>query len=392
MRVVTTAKYIPIRKGFPKVYRYQKEGNDYFLVDGRSKRWGLNIRKGFNTKDDALTFAQEIEKQILENGNGISKNQVYQDKDIDRFVTQLKPHGKTLGDAVGFYIHHLEQEIKNLAIPSIEELCLKWHKEKRDSKTYPLSEKTKSELRMYSNFITNRLGKFKPNKVNSEMIKKLIEGIGGSQSNTTRRQYFRYIRMFFRWCVLEKYIQTDPTDGIRTIRVLPKEIQIYSPEDIDRLLRLCETKYPLLLGFICLTAFAGLRPTEAQRVEWSDLNFETKEIYVKPAGKTGSRRFVLKGTDTVWIWLENIKTKFPNQPLNPEKSHKYFQKKIHSDFGNWIQDGLRHSFGTYYHNLRRDIPEVVYVMGNSVAIAKKHYVREVTKEWMEKFWSLKPTP
>ena len=29
---------------------------------------------------------------------------------------------------------------------------------------------------------------------------------------------------------------------------------------------------------------------------------------------------------------------------------------------------------------------------NSVGIAKKHYVREVTKEWMEKFWALKPTP
>jgi hypothetical protein len=45
-----------------------------------------------------------------------------------------------------------------------------------------------------------------------------------------------------------------------------------------------------------------------------------------------------------------------------------------------------------YHNLRRDIPEVVYVMGNSVGIAKKHYCREVTKEWSDKFWTLKPTP
>lgn len=141
-----------------------------------------------------------------------------------------------------------------------------------------------------------------------------------------------------------------------------------------------------------MNVFAGLRPTEAQRVEWSDLNFETKEIYVKPAGKTGSRRFVLKGADTVWDWLAHIKSKYPNQPLNPQKSHEYFQKKLRADFGKWIQDGLRHSFGTYYHNLRRDIPEVVYVMGNSVGIAKKHYVREVTKEWNDKFWTLKPTP
>ena len=67
-------------------------------------------------------------------------------------------------------------------------------------------------------------------------------------------------------------------------------------------------------------------------------------------------------------------------------------------FGGWtvkdmgFQDGLRHSFGTYYHSLIRNIPEVVYVMGNSIEIAKRHYVREVSKEWMEKFWALKPTP
>ncbi len=30
-------------------------------------------------------------------------------------------------------------------------------------------------------------------------------------------------------------------------------------------------------------------------------------------------------------------------------------------------------------------------MGNSIKIAKKHYVREFTKEWNDKFWSLKPT-
>ena len=39
----------------------------------------------------------------------------------------------------------------------------------------------------------------------------------------------------------------------------------------------------------------------------------------------------------------------------------------------------------------RNIQEVVYVMGNSVGIAKRHYVREVTKEWMDKFWALKPS-
>jgi hypothetical protein len=102
-------------------------------------------------------------------------------------------------------------------------------------------------------------------------------------------------------------------------------------------------------------------------------------------------KFVLKESDTLWVWLEHIKAKSPNEPLNPTKNHLNVQKKLRLDFGAWIQDGLRHSFGTYYHNLIRSIPEVVYVMGNSVGIAKRHYVREVSKEWNDKFWSLKPT-
>lgn len=140
-----------------------------------------------------------------------------------------------------------------------------------------------------------------------------------------------------------------------------------------------------------MTIFGGLRPSEAERVEWSDLNFEGKEVFVKPLGKTGSRRFVLRDTETLWVWLTYIKSKFPDEPPNPTKNHENLQKKLRLEFGVWIQDGLRHSFGTYYHNLIRSIPEVVYVMGNSVGIAKRHYVREVSKEWMDEFWALKPS-
>jgi len=100
----------------------------------------------------------------------------------------------------------------------------------------------------------------------------------------------------------------------------------------------------------------------------------------------------LKNTETLWVWLNHIKTKFPNEPLNPTKNHENTQKKVRLEFGVWIQDGLRHSFGTYYHNLIRNIPEVVSVMGNSIEIAKRHYVREVSEEWVKKFWALNPAP
>ena len=391
MRIVTTEKYIPIRKGFPKVYRYQKDGNGYFLVDGRSKQWGLKIRKNFNFKEDALKYAQEIEDQILKNGKSVSDNQVYQNKEIEHLDAKLKPFGKTLSQAVDFYIQSLQDDMKKSVIPPIKDLCLKWYQSKCESKSKPLSLKTKRALKIYWKYITEKLGKYKLSDITHEMMDKLVESVVSGESNATRKHYLRHIRMFFNWCVKQRLIRENPTVGIQ-VAIKRKEIQIYPPDEIERLLRLVETKYPSLLGYYCLTIFGGLRPSEAERVEWTDLNFERKEVFVKPLGKTGSRRFVLKDTETLWVWLNHIKTKFPNQPLNLTKNHENTQKKVRLEFGVWIQDGLRHSFGTYYHNLIRNIPEVVYVMGNSIEIAKRHYVREVSKEWMERFWALKPSP
>jgi integrase len=258
----------------------------------------------------------------------------------------------------------------------------------RESK--PLSLKTKRALKVYWKYITEKLGEYKLSEITHEMMDKLVESVVSGESNTTRKHYLRHVRMFFNWCVKQRLIRENPTVGIQ-VSIKRKEIEIYPPDEIERLLRLVESKYPSLLGYYCLIIFGGLRPSEAERVEWTDLNCDRKEVFVKPLGKTGSRRFVLKDTETLWVWLERIKTKFPNQPLNPTKSHENTQKKVRLEFGVWIQDGLRHSFGTYYHSLIRNIPEVVYVMGNSIEIAKRHYVREVSKEWMEKFWALKPT-
>lgn len=385
----TDRKYIPIRVKFPKVYRYQKDGNDYFLVDARSKTWGLKIRKNFNFKEEALKYAQEIESQILEKGKKVSDKQIYQDKDIERLDAMLKPFGKTLPEAVEFYVRFMQEEMKKSVVPLIRDLCLKWYESKRDSKNNPLSDATKNELKILWRFIARTLGMFRPSEVTHEMIEKLIEEVGGSETNVTRKHYLTYVRMFFTWCVKHKYIQANPTDNVQ-VKIRLKDVEIYTPEETGKLLTLCQQKFPQLLGFYCLSAFGGLRPSEAERAEWSDINFETKEIYVKPLGKTGSRRFVLKETDTLWVWLKYIKEKFPNQPLNPIKNHQNYQKKLRLGFGKWIKDGLRHSFGTYYHNLTRNIPEVVFVMGNSVGIAKRHYVREVTKERRDSYWALKP--
>jgi integrase len=388
MTTDTKGKYIPVRKGFPKVYRYQKDGNDYFLVDGRSKTWGLNIRKNFNFKDDALNYAQEIENQILANGKSVSNNQIYQDKEIERLDAKLKPFGKTLGQAVDFYIHHLEQEIKKSIIPPISQLCQKWYEEKTDNNLEPLRNRTSIEYKSYRNYITRNFGLLKPGDITKKRIQDLLKEIAGEQF--TKKKYLQYLKNFLNWCVENDYIAANPAKGVK-IKIQRTDISIFSPEQVEKTLRSCEEKYPSLLGYFCLCVFGGLRPSEAERVEWKDLNFEGKEVFVAHKSKTGFRRFVLKDTDTLWVWLNHIKTAKLNDPLNPVKSHIGLQTKFRRDLGlPWPQDVLRHSFGTYYYNLTHDLNQVSHDMGNSIAVCKRYYVREVRKEWTNAFWGLRP--
>lgn len=381
-------KYVPIRKTFPAVLRYQKDGYDYFLVDGRSKKWGLNIRKNFNARDDALNYAQAIENEILENGKNVSANQIYQSKEIERLDAKLKPFGKTLGQAVDFYVHHLEGEMKKSIVPPISQLCLKWYEEKTNNNLEPLRNRTSVEYKSYRNYIARNLGLLKPGDVTKKQIQDLLKEIAGEQF--TKKKYLQYLKNFFNWCVENDYTATNPAKGVK-IKIKRMDISIFSPEQVEKALRLCEEKYPSLLGYLCLCVFGGLRPSEAERVEWKDLSFEGKEVYVTHKSKTGFRRFVLRDTDTLWIWLNHIKTVRPNEPLNPTVNHGGLQRKFRHDLGlPWAQDVLRHSFGTYYYNLTHDLNQVAHDMGNSVAVCKRYYVREVKKAWTNAFWGLRP--
>lgn len=388
MRDTQTVKYIPIRKNFPKVLRYEKDGRDYFLVDGRSKKWGLNVRKNFNNQKDSLDYSRELEKQILERGKNVSNDVIYRDKDIEKLIERLKPFGKTLDDSVVFFVQHLQEEIQKSIVPTIGELCLKWFEEKTKDELEPLRNRTRVEYKSYFNYITRTLGSLKPTDVTKRQIQNLLTEIKGEQ--LTRKKYLQYLKNFFNWCVENNYITENPTRGVK-IKITSKDIIIYSPDEVEKVLRLCEEKYPSLLGYYCLCVFGGLRPSESQRMKWEDLKFEGREISVNDESKTGRRRFILKDTDTLWIWLNHIKTVRPNEPINPKENHVGLQRKFRKDVGlTWTQDVLRHTFGTNYYNLHKDLNQVSHDMGNSNKVCKKHYVREVEQTDREKFWGLRP--
>lgn len=365
-----------------------RDGRDYFMVDGRSKRWGLKIRKGFNTEKASLDYARKIEDEISSKGASVASNVVYQNTDIEKLIERLKPFDTTLNDVVAAFIRDAEKNFKAALIPPIKDLTKVWESEKTKNKLVPVSHRTTIEYKSYEKFIRHSLGTFQPADVTRKQLEKILSGVNAGQ--LTVKKYLQYFKNFFNWCIGHNYTSTNPTKGIK-VSIPKREVVIYSPVQVETLLRFVEEKHPSMLGYYCLCVFGGLRPSEAQRVEWADLNFSGKEIFVKEDGKTGLRRFVLKDTSTLWVWLEHIKATMPDVPLNPISNHIGLQRDIRRECGlSWSQDVLRHSFGTYYYRLIRDLNQVSFDMGNSVVVCKKHYVKHCEQSSMERFWALHP--
>jgi integrase len=378
-----------IRASFPQVYKYfdSKTDNPYFLVSARSRKWGMNERKTFSTEKEALDHARKIAELIEKRG---AQPQITKEKAAmaDAYLTladKLKPHGKTPEDAVEHYIKFLGNEIIRQALPSISELADKWQVFKFTDTT--LSKPMVRDVRSYARFINWKWGTMKPDEPKKNEIDTVIRGL--NVSNNTRRKYLRFVRMFFSWVRDEGHILRNPTDGI-FYKPDGFEAEFYSVETTKQLLRYVAENERDLIGYYALLTFAGLRPTEGARVQWKDFSFKTNELHVRK-GKTQARHVILEPVAVAWMKWHRENT-LKDAPFVQLKALPNREKKIRTAVlgGEWIQDGLRHGFATYFRNLKKDIGLVSFYMGNSPDVVKRHYARTIPAEDCQAFWSLTP--
>ncbi|MBI1177183.1 tyrosine-type recombinase/integrase [bacterium] len=378
-----------IRKEFPQVYKLNdaRTGLPYFQVSARSKKWGMNERKTFTTEEEALNHARSIAKLIEQTGKQpeVSPEKLALADKYSALLTRLERHGKTPEEAVEFYVNYLGDELIKSAKPSIRKLVDNWKTFKLEDST--LSQKTKDEIKMYHKFISWQWGDLKPddlkrNDIDSVLKKKPI-------SNNTRRQYLKYIRQFCSYIVDENILLRNPTVGIKFKRD-DFNGDFYSVEQTRELLKYVHEKHKDLIGYYALLVFAGLRPSEGARVQWRDFNFSTNELYVRK-GKTNARHIILEPVLIEWIKLHKENTK-QDIPFVTLKALPNREKRIREEVlnGDWIQDGLRHGFATYFRNLKKNLNLTADYMGNSAAVVKRHYARTISTENIEAFWGLNP--
>ena len=378
-----------VRAKFPRVYEYNHpKSGTYFLVDARRKKWGLTERKTFPTKSLALKHADDIEEKFQKFGTqtDIPKEKVVLADRFEGLTLQLAHFGKTPEDAVKNYVEQLGLEALRQIKPFIRDLVDQWEKYKKSDQT--VTKRYLNEVHSLCMFIKRTWGDLKPDDVKRNVIDLKLKGM--KVNNNTRRKYRLVIGMFFTWGVDEGHLVKNPALGIK-FKSEEYQGQCYTLEQTKNLLRhVIETNRDLV-GYFAFLTFAGLRPTEGTRVQWEDYNEVTHQLYVRK-GKTPARYVDLEPVAVEWMKFHRENTPEGTPFVNVTNLENRMKKiRIAVFNGKWIQDGLRHGFGTHYKGLTLSIHKVADQMGNSVGIVLRHYARTITKDECDAFWKLTPS-
>jgi integrase len=200
----------------------------------------------------------------------------------------------------------------------------------------------------------------------------------------TRNTVLKRVKALASWAKKQKLISQETITSIEFWKVTAGEVTIYTPEEMWKIL----TGVPAaMVPILAISAFAGLRISEAHRLDWSEINFERGFITVAATKtKTAARRLVPL-QENLKAWLKpHIKKAGPIAAFGLW----YLGSVIRAKKLPHKRNALRHSYISYRLANMPDTPRVALECGNSPEIIFKHYRELVAPEEAKEWFGIKP--
>ena len=198
----------------------------------------------------------------------------------------------------------------------------------------------------------------------------------------SRNNVRKSIQNLFHFAQSRGYLPKGATeaDDVKGFKTPPGVIGIFTPEEMERLLRAGGDLVP----FLALGAFAGLRHAEILRLDWQEVDLEGGHIEVKAQkSKTGSRRLV-PIADNLKAWLQPHHEGTGRVIKLQQVAHR-LPKLARTTGVTWKHNALRHSYISYRVAQAQNVAQVALEAGNSPAIIFSNY-RELVKPKAAAAW------
>lgn len=370
-----------IKNKWPRIYtRRHRSGQTGFLVD-LGIIDGKRVRHSFSDKQEAETFAEQ--QRVARKNEGVAAFSLPLDvrTEAAKCLAKLQPHSVSLTEATDYYLKHV---VAFRQAPTVAEIV------KRiidDAHTAGRREKTINDLR-------HRLQQFSltfgPRQLATIELPEIESWVNDpTLSARSRINYATKASQLYNYAIKRGWVDANLVDRISRPAPEDKEPGILTIGQAETLL----THAPAfgLLPYIALGLFAGLRPTETLRLEWSAIKFDERAIIVgAEVAKKRSRR-VVEINETLAAWMKpHMKERGP--VVDPTAFRNHFNElRKKAEIDPWPDNSLRHSFGSYHLAAFGDAIRTAGHMGHrDPSVLHNHYKALVTKAEAEKFWALRP--
>jgi integrase len=192
---------------------------------------------------------------------------------------------------------------------------------------------------------------------------------------------------------------TNPTAKIDRAETQRKEVAVFTPDEVERMLNYALDHDLEFLPFLTLATFCGIRPEgEMSRIAWTDLRSDAgRRIVLVPAmaAKTAKKRAV-DLSDNAQAWLDVYRQRggkcdgliVPFSDTTLIRKRRAMCEKLGIK---WIQQGLRHTYCSYWLAMHHDVNRLVLQSGHSNAATMwQHYFQGIFESDARRFWEILP--
>lgn len=192
-----------------------------------------------------------------------------------------------------------------------------------------------------------------------------------------------------QWC------DHNPVSQVEIPVVIEREIIPLNLQETKKLLKTA-TLHPFhhCLAPVGLMLFAGIRPEELRRLNWSNIDLEEREISIPPThSKTGGGRQIII-YEPLYKLLINEVPKNLDTPICPKQWPRLWSSlRRRAGFKHWQKDVLRHTFASFHVKTFKNLPLLQLLMGHRDSrLLRTRYVnlKGISNRDAQQFWKILP--
>jgi integrase len=226
--------------------------------------------------------------------------------------------------------------------------------------------------------------------LDARALESVLDGLG--YEGITRDNFRRAWRNLFNWSRRRGYAGArNPAEAITPHQADAPPPSILTVKQAKTLLGVAREQTPDFLPYILLTLFAGIRPEEATRLDWSAVG--ESEIVIGPeVSKTRRQRHVaIEPVLAEWLKLTRQRKgriwgcAYSTTARRRKKLREALKWK------DWPQDVLRHTFASYHLARGQDAAKTAHQLGHPDAgVLFRHYRAPARGSEAAEFWGLSP--